>query len=144
MIGNRDRDVCLFVEIDFLRVCDSKPECSCDVDVLGLHADESGVGIHTSDGEWVHAHEEDSESELVFRPASYSLPPSRGRSTLDLRADGSYSESSPGPTDRPEQATGTWALEQDRLTLRPQQGRRRLLQITAAEPDRLALRRLPE
>ena len=96
------------------------------------------------EGEWVHAHEEDSESELVFRPASYSLPPSRGRSTLDLRADGSYSESSPGPTDRPEQATGTWALEQDRLALRPQHGRRRLLQITAAAPDRLALRRLPE
>ncbi len=95
-------------------------------------------------GEWVHAHEEDSESELVFRPASYSLPPSRGRSALELRADGSYSESSPGPTDRPEQATGTWALEQDRLTLRPQQGSTRVLRIVTAEPDRLALRRLPE
>jgi hypothetical protein len=52
----------------------------------------------------MHAHEEDKESELVYRPASYSLPPSRGRSALDLLADGTYVESSPGPTDRPEQA----------------------------------------
>ncbi len=66
----------------------------------------------------MHAHEEDKESELVYRPASYSLPPSRGRSALNLVADGTYVESSPGPTDRPEQAAGTWVLEDDRLTLR--------------------------
>jgi hypothetical protein len=95
-------------------------------------------------GQWVHAHEEDTESELIFRPASYSLPPSRGRSALDLRADGTYVESSPGPTDRPEQATGTWALEEDRLTLRPPDGSTRVLKIASAEPDRLVLRRLPE
>jgi len=45
-------------------------------------------------GQWVHAHEEDTDSELVYRPASYSLPPSRGRSALDLRADGTYVETS--------------------------------------------------
>jgi hypothetical protein len=55
---------------------------------------------------WVHAHEEDTDSELIYRPASYSFPPSRGRSALDLRPDGTYVESSPGPTDRPEQTSG--------------------------------------
>jgi hypothetical protein len=93
-------------------------------------------------GQWVHAHEEDTESELVYRPASYSLPPSRGRSALDLRADGSYVESSPGPTDRPEQTSGTWALEDDRLTLRSHEGSTRLLSIASAEPERLVVRRL--
>lgn len=91
----------------------------------------------------MHAHEEDTESELVYRPASYSLPPSRGRSALDLRADGTYVESSPGPTDRPEQAAGTWVLEDDRLTLRPADGHTRMLRIASAEPDRLVVKRLP-
>ena len=94
-------------------------------------------------GQWVHAHEEDTDSELVYRPASYSLPPSRGRSALDLRADGTYVESSPGPTDRPEQTTGTWTLEGDDLSLRPSNGSTRLLRIASAQPDRLALRRSP-
>ena len=80
-------------------------------------------------------------SELVFRPASYSLPPSRGRSALDLRADGTYVESSPGPTDRPEQAAGTWVIDDDRLTLRPHAGSTRMLKIASAQPDRLVLRR---
>jgi hypothetical protein len=92
---------------------------------------------------WVHAHEEDTESELVFRPASYQLPPSRGRSALDLRTDGTYVESSPGPTDRPEEAAGTWVFEGDRLTLRPHNGSTRVLRIASAEPDRLVVRRLP-
>jgi hypothetical protein len=93
---------------------------------------------------WVHAHEEDTDSELVFRPASLALPPSRGRSALDLRADGTYLESSPGPTDRPEEAAGTWVLEDDRLTLRAQNGSTRVLRIASAKPDRLAVRRRPD
>ena len=91
----------------------------------------------------MHAHEEDTESERVFRPASYSLPPSRGRSALDLRADGTYLESSPGPTDRPEQTAGMWELEGDRLTLRAPNGSTRVLRIASAEPNRLVVRRLP-
>ena len=92
---------------------------------------------------WVHAHEEDTDSELVFRPASYSLPPSRGRSALDLRPDGTYLESAPGPTDRPEQVSGTWTLEGDGLALRSSSGSTRRVRIASAEPDRLVLRRSP-
>ena len=35
-------------------------------------------------GRWVHSHEEDSGDELVFRPAGYAFPPSRGREALTL------------------------------------------------------------
>jgi hypothetical protein len=90
---------------------------------------------------WVHAHEEDTDSELVYRLASYSFPPSRGRSALDLRPDGTYLESSPGPTDRPEQTSGTWTLEGDGLTLRSATGSTRVLRIASAQPERLVLRR---
>ena len=93
-------------------------------------------------GQWVHAHEEDTGSMLVYRPASYSLPPSRGRTALDLRPDGSYTETSPGPTDRPEETAGIWSLENDRLTLHPHGGVTRVLTIGSAEPERLVLRPL--
>src|SRR3954453_12702977 len=68
-------------------------------------------------GRWVHSHEEDEEGSMVFRRAGYGFPRSRGRTSFELRADGSYVESSPGPVDVPVQSRGTWALEGSRLVL---------------------------
>ena len=68
-------------------------------------------------GRWVHAHEEDTEDEMVFRPAGTDLPPSRGRMAFELRADGTFAETGLGATDVPEEATGSWALEGDTITL---------------------------
>ena len=90
---------------------------------------------------WVHSHEEDTDGEQVFRPASYAFPPSRGRSALDLRPDGSYGESAPGPTDRPEEADGTWELDGDVLKLRTPDGGTRTLNVVSAKPDRLVVRK---
>jgi hypothetical protein len=93
---------------------------------------------------WVHAHEEDTDDEMVFRPAEHELPPSRGRFAFELRPDGTYVESSPGAADRPEEAEGDWSLEgSDRLVLGPRAEDRsgRALQIAAVEPDRLVVRR---
>ncbi len=80
---------------------------------------------------------------MVFRPASHPLPPSRGRTSFELRPDGSYVERSPGPVDVPEEAGGRWSLEGDRLVLDPN-GERPLQtwEIRAAGADRLALRRV--
>lgn len=91
-------------------------------------------------GHWVHSHEEDEDGEQVFRPASFRFPPSRGRRALDLRADGSYGGSVPGPADRPEEAAGTWRLDGDELELRAADGSTERLHVVSAEPDRLVLR----
>ena len=64
-------------------------------------------------GRWVHSHEEDSGDELVFRPAGYAFPPSRGREAIELHPDGSYAGSVPGPVDKPEATEGEWTLEDD-------------------------------
>jgi hypothetical protein len=97
------------------------------------------------EGHWTHAHEEDSESELVFRPASDPLPPSRGRISFDLRADGSFSERSPGPVDLPEESSGSWSLDGDRLVLRGADGQpRHDWEIAAVEAGRLRLKRSRE
>lgn len=93
-------------------------------------------------GRWVHSHEEDTEDEMVFRPASHSFPPSRGRASFELRPDGSYLESSPGPVDAPEESGGHWSLEHDRLILEAKGDRPgHAWELLSAERDRLAVRR---
>jgi hypothetical protein len=93
-------------------------------------------------GDWIHAHEEDAEHEMVFRPASHSFAPSRGRRALQLRSDGTYVERAPGPTDAPVTREGTWSLEADRLMLGAAGDRGpETWHVGAAEPDRLTLRR---
>jgi hypothetical protein len=93
-------------------------------------------------GRWVHAHEEDSDGEMVFRPASHPLPPSRGRTWFELRPDASFVESSPGPVDVPQLSNGKWSLEGDRLVLRAdEEPAAHNWEVVAIEDDRLVLRR---
>jgi hypothetical protein len=93
---------------------------------------------------WVHSHEEDSDTEMVFRPDTFDFPASRGRVSFELREDGTFLDRGIGATDRSEEAAGTWQLEDgERVVLRESgtdQVRRRL-DITSVEPDRLVLRK---
>ena len=97
------------------------------------------VGREELVGHWVHSHEEDSPTTLVFRPAAWDFPPSRGRTGFELRPDGTYTGSEPGPTDAPAESQGTWTLEGDRLVLSSDGDRS--FEIESAEPDRLVVRR---
>src|SRR3954470_5302976 len=49
---------------------------------------------------WVHSHEEDKGGQMIFRPATYRFPPSRGRTSFQLNADGTLLRNRPGPTDQ--------------------------------------------
>ena len=93
-------------------------------------------------GRWVHSHEEDSEGLMVFRPATHSFPPARGRAGFELHPDGTYQQSSPGPDDRPEHSSGSWSLQGDRLVL-TSEGERPgdSWDVVAVEADRLTLRK---
>ena len=91
-------------------------------------------------GRWVHSHEEDSDDEVVFRPATHPFPPARGRTSFELRPDGTYVEWSPGPVDVPEQSGGSWSLHGDRLIFEPGDDRPDYVwQIKAVDGDRLVL-----
>ena len=93
-------------------------------------------------GRWVHAQEEDTEDEMVFRPAGTDLPPARGRLAFELRADGTFAETGLGATDVPEEATGSWALEDGLITLSEgaTQGVPREMEVVSADADRLVVR----
>jgi hypothetical protein len=93
-------------------------------------------------GRWVRSNEDDTEHEVVFRPASYAFPPSRGRTSIEFRPDGTYVESSPGPVDVPEGSTGRWSLEGNRLVLEAGGGRPgHAWEIADAGGDSLALKK---
>jgi hypothetical protein len=72
---------------------------------------------------WLHAFEESSDDELVFRPEGYPLPLARGRTLIEVADDGSFAARAPGPVDTPvptDELDG-WevaARSEDRLTLR--------------------------
>lgn len=94
-------------------------------------------------GRWLHAHEEDTPDEMVFRPATAKFPPSRGRRGLHLKPDGSYAEVRPGPDDRPESRSGRWAVEgDDWLVVETEDGAaRRAMRIVAADGDAIVVRK---
>jgi hypothetical protein len=90
---------------------------------------------------WVHSHEEDTATTVVYRPAKFPLPPSRGRKGFHLRPGGTLTARKPGPTDQPETTAGTWKLAGKQLELSPQGEGAQNLCIESLEPDRLVVRK---
>ena len=90
---------------------------------------------------WVHSHEEDTDKEMVFRPAAFEFPPSRGRRSFELQLDGNLVEGRIGPTDRPLETQGTWELaDDDRLILHPDTSDTpRVMPIASVDEDRLVI-----
>jgi hypothetical protein len=94
---------------------------------------------------WVHSHEEDTGDTMVFRPFDYDFPLSRGRSSLELKPDGSLVEhGGVAPDDRSLSASGRWELKDgDRLALYSGSSSQpsRVLQIESADKDRLVIKK---
>jgi hypothetical protein len=59
-------------------------------------------------GIWLHSQEEDRQGARVYRPRDYAFPPTRGRSAVEFRSDGTYIEYDGGPDDRGHAVVGGW------------------------------------
>jgi len=93
---------------------------------------------------WVHSHEEDTDTEMVFRPTTFKFPPSRGRKSFELKPDGGLTETGIGPTDRPQESQGTWRLkDSDSLAFysESQSVPMRVMKIASLEKDRLVIKK---
>jgi hypothetical protein len=92
---------------------------------------------------WVHVHEEDTDDEMVFRPADTPLPPARGRERFEFKPDGTFLEAAPGPTDAPEEREGSWKLEEGKLVLESDQAPEgmRVLEIASVDKNRLVVKK---
>jgi hypothetical protein len=104
----------------------------------GKRFDESGLAQ-----DWIHSHEEDTDTTMVFRPAGFRFPPSRGRMGFHLRPGGKLTARKPGPTDRTEVAAGSWKLSGEQLELSPRGEDTRILHVESLEPDRLVVKKAP-
>jgi hypothetical protein len=62
---------------------------------------------------WVHSHEEDTDTEMVFRPSTFNFPRARGRTSFELKPDGTLIQSGIAPDDRLQNAKGSWKLNDD-------------------------------
>jgi hypothetical protein len=105
---------------------------------------ESKGGKNLLPGHWVHSHEEDTDEESVFRPATFNFPRSRGRSSFELKPGGGLVEQHPGPTDRPEETEGSWKLEDDQtLSFFGKSSRKplKVLRVVSVSKDRLVLKK---
>jgi hypothetical protein len=92
-------------------------------------------------GQWTHSHEEDEPEILVFRPASWNFPPSRGRRSFHLRPDGSLETGAPGPDDRTRVRNGCWRLLPGDILELIEPGNESRLHIVKAAKDKLVLDR---
>ena len=94
-------------------------------------------------GRWLHSHEEDSDEVMVFRPADFEFPPSRGRSGFGLAPGGELVDVSIAAQDGTRESRGSWKLVGKRLELYAPAGAtpERAFEIERVEEDRLLLRR---
>jgi hypothetical protein len=93
---------------------------------------------------WVHSHEEDTDTEMVFRPDDFDFPPSRGRVALELKKDGTALERGIGPTDVPQETERRWTVDPDGSIVLLEKGTDRILRrlpVESADPDRLTVRK---
>lgn len=93
-------------------------------------------------GSWLRSPEEDTASQVVYRPVSYSFPPSRGREGMRLSPDGTMLHAAIGATDLARHRAGRWRLEDSALHLEFEDPvAQRVLDLVDASPDRLVAKR---
>jgi hypothetical protein len=93
---------------------------------------------------WIHSHEEDKGNEIVFRPASFDFPRSRGRAGFELRPDKSLLEIGIGPTDAPQESAGKWELDSNGILKLYKNGKAdpdQTLKIRSVGPEKLVVQR---
>jgi hypothetical protein len=93
--------------------------------------------------QWIHSREEDTPTEIVYRPAGFPLPPSRGRSGVEFHADGTFKRIGIGPTDISNVKAGSWQIEAANADLVHIEvdGKPQTLSIQDLKQDRMAIKR---
>jgi len=69
-------------------------------------------------GHWIHSAEEDDAAQrtMVFRPQTYSFPPSRGRDGFELKENSELVSHPIAPSEGSATMAGHWKLDDDQLS----------------------------
>lgn len=95
-------------------------------------------------GTWLHAHEEDTGTEAVYRPGDYDFPPARGRRGYEFRADYTCSSIGISARDGSTRTSCTWKMTkgaEPEITLTYSDGREEVVRLVSVDADRLVLRK---
>ena len=100
--------------------------------------------LKTIQQSWIHSHEEDTANEMVFRPADYDFPLSRGRDGFELKPNNKLVDLNIAAADGTEEEIGSWDLknvgsENLTLQLNPDSSNPRKLQIKSINEDCLVV-----
>jgi|GEM_PF-3846014 len=61
-------------------------------------------------GKWIHSNEQDTKLHEVYRKEGFNFPPSRGRESIVVRADGTFDYITIAPNDTREKNSGKWEV----------------------------------
>ena len=98
------------------------------------------------EGTWLTSREENSGDTLVFRPNTYTFPPSRGRTGFAIKPFGRFEQFDIAPTDGLATRPGTWTADgPTRLRIHLTDGRQPdfTYEILSLQNKVLKLRRRP-
>jgi hypothetical protein len=108
-------------------------------------SDESGASVPDALlRHWVHSHEEDTPTEVVYRPSTTKLPPARGRRGIEFTKDGQVIQYGLGAGDAGSEERGRWRSGADgrvHLSFDREDAAPPPLTIVAVGPDQLRVRR---
>jgi hypothetical protein len=95
-------------------------------------------------GSWLHSHEEDTASTVVYRPMEYDFPPARGRRGYEFRADGSCNVIGISPRDGAARTSCTWKLHggaSSEILISFPDGRAESVPVVSVDSERLVVRK---
>src|SRR5215510_14489699 len=94
-------------------------------------------------GQWLHSREEDTPTEIVYRPAGFPLPTSRGSSGLQFAGDGTFKRIGIGAIDISNVKEGSWQVEDVNTGhVRVEvEGQPQVLKIDDLKHDRMTVKR---
>ena len=93
---------------------------------------------------WLHSHEEDTDSELVYRPATFRFPPSRGRDGFEFKSDFTCLEIGIGPTDAIQERLGSWEVEENdgiEICIHPKASEMQKIRVSSVDGERLVIKK---
>ncbi len=91
---------------------------------------------------WMHSYEEDTESEMVYRPAAFAFPPSRGRTGFEFSPGGVCTVIGIAPTDGSQKSDCRWDLDDaddPRIIIYSGSGETHTLYVRNVEKDKLVV-----
>jgi hypothetical protein len=92
-------------------------------------------------GSWTHVREQDSADLVTFYPSDSPIPPGRGRTAIDLKADGDLRRFTPGADDRRAVSPGSWHLDGRELTLHTEGGGVERYEVESLTDKQLIMRK---